>query len=555
MGDEYWGTSSVTKKVNQQKIFDIDGTNTLDRFKNRSDPLIEQILDSSRSTQVVNTTGVKSARFRSSETTTTPAAPIINNPLKSAATKIIPDTQPKITIPASQVSRPFDQPTEFGQKVEQTFNLTNSNVFHGSLSSLNDLPDSYYHRESGDDKYDHDDTVSLQNLPEYNPDSPKLKLRKKYAARFGRPQAATSSNDFHSNLHWQPNAEDYPDQSIKDRSTQYDKEMEMRCKDLLENKTVKLDDIREYDKKVSLLRKAVSFNTPSVTVPVMIFLENSLSRPLFYELIKQHPSAVRNYINMAKLRLENDYYIAMLKQFGRHEDVAMLRLRQVSQTSDIQTKMAILDQAMTELGSHPWWHLQVVEQRLLLTKQRELQTPQNNRTVLETYKTLYETDFRRQKQSRMTDKITNDRSKEFETTFHMSPELIMCGKLSVIMHCDLRTHYDDFIHQAIHQGIFGKKYIIAPEYLADMVHNWVQYSGEGQDKASEKTERFLTMIPDPNKRIYFAEKFLNYDVAIDTIVNILRDRVQLEILRRRMPHDHPSYNRATTLLENTKWRN
>ncbi|CAF4420493.1 unnamed protein product, partial [Adineta steineri] len=26
MGDEYWGTSSVTKKVNQQKIFDIDGT-------------------------------------------------------------------------------------------------------------------------------------------------------------------------------------------------------------------------------------------------------------------------------------------------------------------------------------------------------------------------------------------------------------------------------------------------------------------------------------------------------------------------------------------------
>ncbi|CAF1074641.1 unnamed protein product [Adineta steineri] len=364
MGDEYWGTSSVTKKVNQQKIFDIDGTNTLDRFKNRSDPLIEQILDSSRSTQVVNTTGVKSARFRSSETTTTPAAPIINNPPKSAATKIIPDTQPKITIPASQVSqttttpaapiinnppksaatkiipdtqpkitipasqvsRPFDQPTEFGQKVEQTFNLTNSNVFHGSLSSLNDLPDSYYHRESGDDKYDHDDTVSLQNLPEYNPDSPKLKLRKKYAARFGRPQAATSSNDFHSNLHWQPNAEDYPDQSIKDRSTQYDKEMEMRCKDLLENKTVKLDDIREYDKKVSLLRKAVSFNTPSVTVPVMIFLENSLSRPLFYELIKQHPSAVRNYINMAKLRLENDYYIAMLKQFGRHEDVAVSKI-------------------------------------------------------------------------------------------------------------------------------------------------------------------------------------------------------------------------------------
>jgi hypothetical protein len=67
-----------------------------------------------------------------------------------------------------------------GQKVEQTFNLSNSNVFHGSLSSLTDLPDSYYHRELKDQKLQNEDTVSLQNLPEYNPTSPILKLRKKY---------------------------------------------------------------------------------------------------------------------------------------------------------------------------------------------------------------------------------------------------------------------------------------------------------------------------------------------------------------------------------------
>jgi hypothetical protein len=48
-----------------------------------------------------------------------------------------------------------------------------------------------------------------------------------------------------------------------------------------------------------------------------------------------------------------------------------------------------------------------------------------------------------------------------------------------------------------------------------MVFNWVRASGEGQEKASEKAERFLTMIPDPNKRIYFAEKFQNFDVAVD----------------------------------------
>jgi hypothetical protein len=63
-----------------------------------------------------------------------------------------------------------------GQKVEQTFNLSNSKVFHGSLSSLNDLPDSSYHRELGDQKPDREDTISLQNLLEY---SPRIKLRKK----------------------------------------------------------------------------------------------------------------------------------------------------------------------------------------------------------------------------------------------------------------------------------------------------------------------------------------------------------------------------------------
>ncbi|CAF4429284.1 unnamed protein product [Rotaria socialis] len=560
MGEDYWNSSSVSKK----NMFDIDGNNTLDRFKNRSDPLIDIILDSSRSTPPINTTGVVSARFRpatatpTTTTTTTAAAkatitkPAANNSLITTTTT---SNQPKFTIPTSQVSRPIDQSVEFGQKVEQTFNLANPNVFHGSLSSLIDLPDSALRRGVKDRNLSREDTVSLQNLPEYSPKSPKVKFRKKDAARFGRSPVPGPSNDIHSNAQWLPNAEEYPDQNVRDRSTQYDKEMELRCKNLLENKNAKLDDIQDYDKKASLLRMAIKVNTPNATVPVLIFLENTLSRPLFFDLIKQHPQAINNYINMTKLRFDNDYYVSMLKQFGRNEDVAMIRLRQASQVNDMNTKMAILDQAATELGSHPWWHLQIAEQRILLKKQRELQNSQASRTVLEIYKTVYETDFRKQKQNRNTDKTALDRSKEFETAFHMSPEIIMCGKLSVIMQCGLRSHYDDFIHQAIHQGIFGKKYIIAPEYLADMVYNWVRVSGDGAEKASETAARFLTMIPDPDKRIYFAEKFQNFDVAIDTIVNILRDRLQLENLRRRMPHDHPAFNKATSLLENTKWRN
>jgi hypothetical protein len=65
------------------------------------------------------------------------------------------------------------------------------------------------------------------------------------------------------------------------------------------------------------------------------------------------------------------------------------------------------------------------------------------------------------------------------------------------------------------KGFFGRKYVITPENYADMVYKWVRVSGEGQEKASEKTERFLNMIHDPRRRVYYAEKFQNYDVAVD----------------------------------------
>ncbi|CAF4873297.1 unnamed protein product, partial [Rotaria socialis] len=65
-----------------------------------------------------------------------------------------------------------------GQKVEQTFNLANPNIFHGSLSSLIDLPDSALRRGVKDRNLSREDTVSLQNLPEYSPKSPKVKFRK-----------------------------------------------------------------------------------------------------------------------------------------------------------------------------------------------------------------------------------------------------------------------------------------------------------------------------------------------------------------------------------------
>lgn len=65
------------------------------------------------------------------------------------------------------------------------------------------------------------------------------------------------------------------------------------------------------------------------------------------------------------------------------------------------------------------------------------------------------------------------------------------------------------------QGLFGKKYLIAPEYLVDIVYQWIQMSGERIEKSNDKTARFLNMITDHEKRLYYAEKVENYDVAID----------------------------------------
>ena len=76
---------------------------------------------------------------------------------------------------------------------------------------------------------------------------------------------------------------------------------------------VNLYDWRSFDKKVALLRTAVMFNTPNVMGPVLIFLENTLSKPIFDEVISKHPSAVKNYLNLLKYRPDTEKQLAALK--------------------------------------------------------------------------------------------------------------------------------------------------------------------------------------------------------------------------------------------------
>ncbi|CAF0784213.1 unnamed protein product [Adineta ricciae] len=439
------------------------------------------------------------------------------------------------------------------EKFEQSLGLQSPNLSHG-FASASDLS-VHSHRSDVNDADDQSDTYSVQY--EHSDASPRAVLHHKHTS-------SISSDGSRLSAQWQANNDEF-EPIAKESSSQYDKQMKSLCQDLLEDKYVNFYECREYDKKISLLRMAVSFNTPRITVPVILYLENTLSKPIFYELLKQHPSAVKNYINIAKLRLGNDHYIAMLKDFDRNEDVAMLHIRQAIETTDSHTKMTLLDQAANELRSHQWWYSQIGEYQQLLRVQRELQSSSSSsemnvrladRSTRDAYKAAYDVDLRRHKYQRHGDRATNfRRSKELESTLKLTEEMILCARLSVITHCSVRTHYEDFVEQATKQHLFSKKYIIAPENFAEMVYNWIRLSGEGQEKASQKAETFLNMISNPGRRIYYAEKFQNYDVAMDTIANVLRDRMELEHLRRRIPKDHPSYERATALLESAKWKN
>ncbi|CAF1068191.1 unnamed protein product, partial [Didymodactylos carnosus] len=357
-------------------------------------------------------------------------------------------------------------------------------------------------------------SISIPSLNDFSQNNNEVEthFRSGYISNDDHVSLKHSSHDSSENRHKKAS------HHVQNGSTQFDSEMKIKCIELMKSKNVTLlNDVRDFDAKEALLRQAVEINTMSVTVPVIIFLENTLSRSLFFELINQHPSAINHYINMCKLRLEKEYFIAMLKQLGKHEDAAMLQIRRASQTSEIQTKQ-----------SRSYGRIQV-----------------ENRSLLHTFKTVYNSDF---------PKSDKNESKELETNFKISPELSMYVKLSVIAENGIATHYQEFVTTAIQPGILKQKHVISPHILADMVYSASRDSGESSEQASDRAKRFLTMIVDPEKRVFYAEKFGNYEVAIDTIVNHLKDRTKLENLRKRMPKDHPAIMKATTFLEMPKWK-
>ena len=151
------------------------------------------------------------------------------------------------------------------EKFEQSLTMPNQ---RGSVVSLDDFAESDNRQYS-----EQEDSVSLQYIAQRDSDTPKAVFRQNHEARFVRPHSSATLHDDHA-----------VDPTVEVYDSPYEKEMQVICKELMENKvnvrltwsrritsfvqTVNLYFWRDYDKKVALLRTAVSFNTPRVTGPV-----------------------------------------------------------------------------------------------------------------------------------------------------------------------------------------------------------------------------------------------------------------------------------------------
>ena len=103
------------------------------------------------------------------------------------------------------------------EKFEQSLNVPNRRA---SVMSLDDYAESDPHQQS-----EQEDTVSLQYIAQRDSDTPKAVFRQNHDARFVRPDSSASLHDGHA---VNPTSVDF--------DSPYEKEMQVICKELMENK-------------------------------------------------------------------------------------------------------------------------------------------------------------------------------------------------------------------------------------------------------------------------------------------------------------------------------
>uniref|UniRef100_A0A1Q3F3J0 Putative vps16b n=1 Tax=Culex tarsalis TaxID=7177 RepID=A0A1Q3F3J0_CULTA len=123
---------------------------------------------------------------------------------------------------------------------------------------------------------------------------------------------------------------------------------------LVLGKSCSLEMFRSLGEKEELLDEAVASGSGNAILKVVLFLERTLKKKLFYRLLQTRPEAVSHYVNYMALRLKVTECTDLLVFLGRHHEASLLQFSiYVRSTSNVEFKRQRLKKIYSDYFSQP----------------------------------------------------------------------------------------------------------------------------------------------------------------------------------------------------------
>ena len=123
---------------------------------------------------------------------------------------------------------------------------------------------------------------------------------------------------------------------------------------ILVGKSQSLQFFKTFKEKEDLLIEAISSKNGDAVLKVVLFLERTLKKKMFYRLLQTHPESLGPYINYLLLRLKVTDYTDLLVMLGRQPEATLLQFSvYVKNTSNYEIKRQRLKKMYADYFSQP----------------------------------------------------------------------------------------------------------------------------------------------------------------------------------------------------------
>ncbi|XP_058822467.1 vacuolar protein sorting-associated protein 16B [Topomyia yanbarensis] len=123
---------------------------------------------------------------------------------------------------------------------------------------------------------------------------------------------------------------------------------------LILGKPCSLEMFRSLHEKEELLDEAIASGNGNAIMKVVLFLERTLKKKLFYRLLQTRPEAVSHYVNYMSIRLRVTECTDLLVFLGRHHEASLLQFSiYVRSTTNIEFKRQRLKKIYADYFSQP----------------------------------------------------------------------------------------------------------------------------------------------------------------------------------------------------------